>query len=373
VLLCAAAVQIARERRAGLRAVVVGLLAAGAAAIVAFAACDPYALLRPRFFRAELRHLSAYTHGGLLLGETQRSGYRYYAWSLLWGFGLLPLALAVAGGVRTLLRERAQAVVLLPATLLFFVVIGSQGRYFARYAMPVFPLLALLAGAGAVWLARAAADRAGALRRAARVLVPLGLLALCAEGPVLAVHDDLVLSRTDTRTLTREWMVRHIPAGTLIAVEPLVPREWYVDGGRLVDQNSHQGYRWRRFVRTGDDARRLAKRFPGAAKRADFANYVATVFPGTLDFLRSKGVCWIVSGSMQSGRAFNNPRRVPQAIAYYHALARAADLRYRVASFPGPEADNFFQYDFSVDFAPLRFRRPGPTMRVYRLRNCTPA
>ena len=34
--------------------------------------------------------------GGLLLGETQRSGYRYYAWSLLWGFGLLPLVLAVA-------------------------------------------------------------------------------------------------------------------------------------------------------------------------------------------------------------------------------------------------------------------------------------
>ena len=51
-----------------------------------------------------------------------------------------------------------------------------------------------------------------------------------------------------------------------------------------------------------------------------------------LDFLRSKGVCWIVSGSMQSGRAFNNPQRVPQAIRYYRALARQAErhpLRYR--------------------------------------------
>ena len=53
---------------------------------------------------------------------------------------------------------------LIPATLLFFLVIGSQGRYFARYGMPVYPLLALLAGAGAV------VDRARALpaRRVAR-------------------------------------------------------------------------------------------------------------------------------------------------------------------------------------------------------------
>jgi hypothetical protein len=91
-----------------------------------------------------------------------------------------------------------------------------------------------------------------------------------------------------------------------------------------------------------------------------------------LNYLRTKGVCWIVSGSMQSGRAFNNPQRVPQAIAYYRALDRQAELRYRIAPFPGPEADNFFQSDFSVDFAPLRFRRPGGTMRVYRLRHCTP-
>jgi hypothetical protein len=363
-LLCAAGVQLARDRRAAAARVALGLLVAGAVALVAFAACDPYALLRPHFFREQLRKLSAYTHGDLLLGETQRSGYRYYAWSLLWGFGLLPLVLAVVGGVRTLLRERAQAVVLIPATLLFFLVIGSQGRYFARYGMPVYPLLALLAGAGAAWI--------GAALPAKRVLVPVGLVLLCAEGLVLTVHNDLVLSRPDTRSTARAWMVAHIPAGTQIAVEPLVPKEWYADGARLPDPTKRQGYRWRRFVRTSADAHRLARQYPGAAHKADFANYVATLFPGQLDFLRSKGVCWVVSGSSQSGRAFNNPKRVPQAIAYYHALARQADLRYRLAPFGGRDADNYFQYDFAIDFAPLKFHLPGPTMRVYRLRGCTP-
>lgn len=365
-LLCAAGVRLAGDRK--VKPVLLGLVAAGVVAVVAFAACDPYALLRPHFFREQLQRLSAYTHGGLLLGETQRSGYRYYAWSLLWGFGLLPLVLAVVGGIRTIVRERAQAVVLIPATLLFFVVIGSQGRYFARYGMPVYPLLALLAGAGAVWVARAIP----APRRAARPLIALGLLALCAEGLVLTIHNDRVLSREDTRSTARAWMVRHIPAGTQIAVEPLVPKEWYADGARLPDPKTREGYRWRRFVRTGADARRLAKQFPGAARKADFANYVATLFPGQLNFFRSKGVCWIVSGSSQSGRAFNNPQRVPEAIAYYHALARQADLRYRIAPFSGPDADNYFQYDFAIDFAPLKFELPGPTMRIYRLRNCTP-
>ena len=168
-------------------------------------------------------------------------------------------------------------------------------------------------------------------------------------------------------------MVEHIPAGTQIAVEPLVPKEWYADGARLPDPKTRQGYRWRRFVRTSADAKRLAKQFPGARRKADFANYVATLFPGQLDFLRSKGVCWIVSGSMQSGRAFNNPRRVPAGHPLLPARSPAqADLRYRLAPFGGPQADNYFQYDFAVDFAPLRFARPGPTMRVYRLRNCTP-
>jgi hypothetical protein len=333
-------------------------------AAVAFVLCDPYALLRPGFFHAQLQKLSAYTRGDLLLGETERSGYRYYAWSLLWGFGVIPLLLAVAGGVRTILSERAQAIVLVPATLLFFLVIGSQGRYFARYGMPVYPLLALLAGAGAVWAGRALPAK--------RVLVPAGVALICLEGLVLTVHNDLVLSKQDTRSAAREWMVANIPAGTQIAVEPLVPKEWYADGARLPDPTKRTGYRWRRFVRTSADAKRLAKQFPGARRKADFANYVATVFPGQLEFLRSKGVCWIVSGSMQSGRAFNNPERVPQAIRYYRALDREADLRYRVAPFGGPKADHYFQYDYAVDFAPLRFSRPGPTMRVYRLRGCTP-
>ena len=182
------------------RAAITGLVVAGAAALVGFAICDPYALLRPDFFRSEVEHLSRYTSGGLLLGETQRSGYRYYAWSLPWAFGVLPLLLAAVGAVRIALRERVQALLLLPAVVIFLLVIGSQGRYFARYAMPIYPLLALIAGAGGVWLAREAARRVPALRRYARVAIPLAIVLVCVQGLVMSIHNDLVLAREDTRS-----------------------------------------------------------------------------------------------------------------------------------------------------------------------------
>jgi Dolichyl-phosphate-mannose-protein mannosyltransferase len=354
------------------RATLLGLLVAGAAALCAFALCDPYALLEPHFFRSQLARLSDYTAGGLLLGETERSGHRYYAWTLLWGFGVVPLALAVVGAGWMVVRERRAALVLIPAVLLFLLVIGSQGRYFARYAMPIYPLLALLAGAGGAWVGRAAGARVPVLRRAAPVAVPLALLLVAGQGLVSSIHNDLVLARTDTRSTARDWMVDHIPAGTYVAVEPIVPKEWFADGARLPDPKSHRGYRWVRFVRSVEDGQRLARLFPGARKPADFANYGFTLFPGYIDYLRERGICWVVSGSMQSGRVFNNPRRVPAAVRYYRALERESDVRYHDAPFPGPDADHYFQYDLAFNFAPLRYDRPGPAIRIHRLRNCTP-
>ena len=36
--------------------------------------------------------------------------------------------------------------------------------------------------------------------------------ALCVQGLLHSVHSSVVLSRADTRNLTRAWMVGHVPA-----------------------------------------------------------------------------------------------------------------------------------------------------------------
>jgi len=121
--------------------VLAGLAIAGVALVVGFVLADPYALLDFARFRTDLKHLSSYTKGSLLLGETQRSGYLYYLWSIGWGYGVLPAALAVAGALVLALRDRASALVLVPGPLIFLAYIGTQERHFARYVMPLFPVL----------------------------------------------------------------------------------------------------------------------------------------------------------------------------------------------------------------------------------------
>jgi hypothetical protein len=354
------------------KSAITGLALAGVALVAGFLVTDPYSLLDFDRFRADLKHLSDYTKGSLLLGETQRSGHLYYLWSIGWGLGVAPAILAAAGAVVVSLRDRAAALVLLPGPIVFFAYVGAQERHFARYVMPLFPILCLLAAVGAVWLASAIASRAGWSGRRAAAITGIVAAIACAQGLLFAIHNDIVLTREDTRTAAREWMVDNIPAGTQILVEPLVPKEWYRDGGLPITKGAT--FRWKRFVRSQADIKELSKQYRGSRASADFANYTATLFPGLLHFYRSRGVCWIVSGSGQSGRAFNNPKRVPEAIDYYHQLGREASLRFSASPFgpPGTGPDNPFQYDHSFDYYPLEYERPGPVMRVYRLRDCTP-
>jgi len=357
-----------------LQPVLLGLVLAGVAAIAGFLLCDPYALLDPDRFREDVEHLSDYTKGGLLLGETQTNGYKYYLWSIGWGFGYLPALMTLVGGVMLLFKDRVRALLLVPAPIIFFLYVGAQGRYFARYVMPIYPLMALVAAAGAIWLVTWLAGRFSLSGKGrAALAIGLGVL-VCAQGIVYVIHNDIVLSREDTRSEARDWMVQNIPAGTQMVVEPIVPKEWYLDGGRPPKVGSQEGYRWPRYVRSGDDKKVLAKQFKGARRNADFANYEYTLFPGLIPYLREKGVCWYVSGSMQSGRGYNNPGRVPQAIKFYEALEQEATLRYEDSPYggPGEGPEHPFQYDQSFDYYPLSFVRPGPVMRVYELNDCVP-
>jgi hypothetical protein len=348
-----------------LRRDVKGLLLAGGLSIAAFFVANPYAFIDHGAFHQGLVHQSTAADDALgKLGLTQTSGIAYYLWTFTWGLGWVPVIAAAVAIVVLGLRDPSAMVVLAPAPVVFLLFMGTQGRFFGRWLMPIFPLVCILAAYLVVRAVDAIAARRPSL---APVLLAVGVVALCGQGLVYSLHAGLVLSRADTRNLARDWLVANVPERTRIVVEPVVPDSWAQDLGHPSALTAN-GYRWAKFPTSRTNVARDGSIHLGAGGIVNIEDYERELQPGLIDLYERKGYCYVVSGSTQRGRAEAQPDQVPRAVAYYAELERRAD---KVAEFSpyrrghGPVAFNF---DWSFDFYPLAYERPGPLMTIYRLR-----
>jgi len=340
-----------------------------AAAAIAFVIANPYSLLDFSAF-----HQGVTTQQGLAagsdpekLGTTASSGTAFYVWTYTWGLGWVPSLAAVGGAIALLVRRRlAPALVLIPAPIAFMIYMGDQQRFFGRWLMPTFPIVALLGAYGAVSLGRwLIAER----KVPVAVVIGLTAILLLAQSVSTVLHSDRVLSRPDTRNLTRAWMVKHIPAGSKIVVEPVVSDNWGYDIGRA-DTATPSGARWKLWdtsltdVDIQDHDRHLP---PGQHVFVGLDQYERSLRPELLTEYAKADYCWVVIGSLQAGRSFAQPKIAPQAIAYYAQLANDAKLVYHVSPFSTNKRAVPFSFDWSIDYYPTQYVRPGPEMSVYRL------
>jgi hypothetical protein len=369
--------------------VLVGLLLAGTAALLAFLVADPYSVLDLHAFKQGIAHqssLSGEAQGKLGAGRgALKNGLLYYLWSLTWGLGWVPALAALGGALTIWWRERVLGWMLVPAPLLYLAFMGSQGRYFGRWLLPIFPLLCLLAAFFGLQIAKALAGVTQRLigqrtphAERARPAEPsqsiplvlftaIAVIALCAQGVVYSVHSGLVLSRADTRALTRTWMEAHIPAGTPIVVEPVVPDEWVQDVGHPT-LSSEDGDRWPKYQSLRSEINAAGELRPSEPHEVGLEDYELTLSPVLIPYYEREGYCWVVSGYAESARAFADPARAPHAVAYYRALARQAEVVYHVSPYRPGARPVAFNFDWTFDYYPLAYHRPGPEMTVYRLR-----
>jgi len=358
-LVAASAVRLAERPRGAWRGVLAGLLIAGLAAAGAFVLANPYSVLDYHHFRAELAHqssLSAEAQGKL--GAPREGGLAYYLWSFTWGLGWGPALAALVGMVVVWWREPKLGWVLVPAPLLFLAFMGAQGRYFGRWLLPVFPIACLLAALAVVW----AVDALGGPRRGWRWAFAAVLAAgLLAQGLIHTVHSGRTLARADTRNLTRAWMLTHVPRGARVVVEPVSPDGWAREG-----EGHHGVYRWSKYpslvARVGSGGR-LTKHL----RVVGIESYETTLAPALLGYYKAHGYCWVVTGSTQADRAFADAPAVPRAVAYYRALARQGEVVFGASPYARGHGPVAFNFDWSFDYYPLAYARPGPLMTVYRL------
>ena len=344
------------------------------AAVAAFVLANPFSVLDFSAFQAGISTQQALAGGADpgKLGLTTSSGTGYYLWTFTWGLGWVPSLAAVGGALLLIARRRlTMALVLLPAPILFILFMGDQQRFFGRWLLPIFPLVALLGAYGMVEAARwLIANR----RLPGRVAGTLIAVIALSQGLASVIHNDAVLSRPDTRNLARAWMVDHIPAGAKVVIEPVVADNWATDVGRSLPYTS-SGARWRRYPtwETAVDAH--GNLLAAGQHRYVFVDeYERTLRPELLDEYTASGYCWVVIGSLQAGRSFAQARIAPNAIAYYAQLANRSELVYHVSPFGGSRHAVPFSFDWSIDYYPSQYDRPGPEISVYHLQSgrCAP-
>jgi hypothetical protein len=342
-------------------------LVALAIGLLAFLIANPYAVLDFSAFRAGVSAQASLAAGQepVKLGTRSDSGITYYLWTFTWGLGWGPALAAIGGAMLLVARRRvAMLLTLLPATIVFTIFMGDQQRFFGRWLMPIFPIVAILAAYGAVELVRWLA----ATRRVPAVVGGIvAAVLLLTQSVVADIHNDAVLSRPDTRNLTRAWMVDHVPAGSKVVIEPEVPDNWATDIGASLAATP-TGERWVRYPTwlTNLDAHGNPL-LPGEHRYVVIDQYERYLRPELLDSYVARGFCWVVLGSLQAGRAFAQPQDAPAAVAYYAALANRARLVYHLSPFPSSAHPVPFSFDWSIDYYPRQYRRPGPEMSVYRL------
>jgi hypothetical protein len=203
------------------------------------------------------------------------------------------------------------------------------------------------------------------MRPAATVAGAAIVALLLLQGLLYSIHAGLVLSRPDTRNLARTWMLAHVPRGSKIVVEPIAPDEW-ADAIAPGTSTATNPRLWVKYPSMFSRISRSGALQPGFTGEVSIENYERTLAPSLVGYYLRSGFCWVISGSTQSGRAEADPRAVPLAVAYYRELARRGQVVYRASPYTGG-ASVGFNFDWSFDYYPLAYRRPGPLVTIYRL------
>jgi hypothetical protein len=329
----------------GRRALLPSLATFGGVAFIAFFITNPYVVIHLDEAIDQLRAQNVSANRPKL-GLKDESGALTYLRSLTWGLGWGAMLAAAVGAVWEWRRNWSRALILLLFPLLLFAFLSTAERFFARWFMPAYPALALLAG---VALARFATRLSP--RPAVQYVALAALLGAVLVQPLAAdVRTARLLGRNDTREMTWEFLVRSLPNRTRVVVEPALPT-------RVVGRWLSPGF-------TAPPRRGLQGPAP--------ARFVRSRHPALIDVYRATGYCYIVSFSSVRRRIETVSQ--PNARAYYRRLEAESTVIFR----GNPYRDGVRSPSFDLDktqwlyYAPF-IERPGPEAVVYRLNDCRPA
>ena len=361
------------------RSALLGLGLGALAAFAVFCVTNPYFLVKWEFFWDEVRGQADVAANEPKPGQ-ESGGVAYYLESLTWGLGWAAALAALAGAVLELRRNLVRGLMLVAFPLALFVYLSIQSRYFGRWLLPAYPVLAMLC---AVALSRAAELVPRGPRWQAAVLAVACALVLVQ--PVAAdVRTALVLGRPDTREQARDFLVERFLPELRVSVEPAVTGLYF----RSTPGGKHPPYVLRRCPRRrgweepgwvdprGPTGRLICAAFtPGQFARPDggirASSYHLVLRPEVIDDYRFYGYCLVVTFGVVRDRALDTGDRGTRA--YYRRLEGESDLLRTFSPYDRGARPVPFSFDLSYNYYPRAYHRPGPVAKIHRLRRCRQA
>lgn len=217
---------IVNKARPSLRLISPKLWTIPIAAAAGFIIATPGVLLNtPKFvhdFTSELRH--ARTGHGFVFMDTP-IGLVYHVSHSLWaGMGVPLLALSAVGVLYALIRRRPSDVVLLAFLIPYYLVIGVSQVKFARYTIPMLPVLVVLAAGVSADATRRLLAGPAFSRCVLAPIAGLLLVLITVHTAAYSVVLNSTYGRRDTRDACALWVREHVPPGSSIGL-PTLP--WF--------------------------------------------------------------------------------------------------------------------------------------------------
>lgn len=222
------------------------------------------------------------------------------------------LRLSSTGATLDYLRVAAasgdQELLLVFFPIAYLLLIGSASLRWDRWAIPLLPFTTVLAGGATMRLVDKIATFGGMRKRFDMVLVVVVLLV--SVGPAYEIVSyDYRISQEDTRTLSKTWVESHIAPGTKMG------------------QDCYSGPIWTELFDV---------------------TKVFSLSDWPLEYYRNEGFEYLLVSSYMYDRYFAEAQEYPKNVEFYGRLFKEGEL--------------------VQEFKPNPKNRPGPTIRVYRIR-----
>ena len=301
-------------------------------------------MLKPgTYLEYALREAQAGEAGGFGFWQIDTlPGWLFYVKTLLYGIGPVMLALAAVGlARRTLMVFKTRdisSLVLIAFPISYFLIMGATRHYFARYALPLVPFAAVLSAD--VIMAMITRWQPG--RKRLVVGAAIGIVVVSIIPPLVnSLQHDVLLSRTDTRTIAKQWSEANISAGAKIAID------WPFHGPPLATADQH-----RPSSITYDVT------WVGQTGLAEHS----------LDWYRQQGYDYLIASSFIYNIPLLFPDQDAQRNSFYAQLPQQTTL---VQEFYPNESVSEPPFIFDEIYGPAislwQRDRPGPTIKVYRI------